>query len=70
MTDREKPTENSDNDDDTMDLNLREMRFHVTGGRVGELAMALVPYIGWSMVFLAVAMAIKMIVGEVNDGNR
>lgn len=69
MTDREVSHEHSDNQDETLDVNLRQLSFRLTGALVGKFVLALAPYFGWSMVFLAIAYAIKLVLGEMHNAD-
>lgn len=53
-----------DEDDDSLALNLGILKLHMTG----QLVKTLTPFIGWSMVFLAIAYAICLVIGAIRNG--
>lgn len=65
MTDGEKSQQKSDDEnDDQVALNLGVLRINMTG----QLVKTLTPYIGWSMVFMAIAYAVALVIGALQDG--
>ncbi len=53
-----------DEDDDSLAVNLGLLKLRMTG----QLVKTLTPFIGWSMVFLAIAYAISLVIGAIRNG--
>lgn len=66
MTEREETEKHSDDEnDDTLDLNLGVLKVRMTG----QLIKTLTPFMGWSLVFIALAYAVCLVIGALHNGD-
>jgi len=65
MTDEQKK-DDDDESEDSLSLSLGVLKLRLSGDHLGSF----LPWIGWSVIILAIAYAVSLIMGSRNSGNQ
>lgn len=66
MTDENKSDNQRDDDEDSMSLSLGFFKMQLSGAHLGQF----LPWVGWTLIILAVAYAISLLMESYNNGSR